>query len=159
MMNRLRLNFIPRPQNRILWLLFAIPVLTLGWTMLTVPKLIYAIILFSSTSLAWQAWKRTSSPQTIRRVKEITVRSLFFIAAGFAILVTFAIALTMIVETLRFFALVPFSDFFFTLTWRPEAGQFGALPLFIGTLVITLIAMMIAYRTVVCHVYVSLRLI
>jgi len=71
-----------------------------------------------------------------------------------AVLTTVGIVLSLLFESARFFALVPVSDFLFGPTWSPQtalragqvasAGAFGAVPLFTGTLLITLIAMAVA---------------
>ncbi len=55
---------------------------------------------------------------------------------------------------MRFFKIVPLSDFLFGLQWSPQmalradqagsSGAFGAVPLFLGTLLITLVAMLVA---------------
>jgi phosphate transport system permease protein len=57
-------------------------------------------------------------------------------------------------EALRFFKAVPVSEFLFGLQWSPQiairadqvgaSGAFGAVPVFVGTLLITLIAMVMA---------------
>ncbi|MBL4767043.1 MAG: phosphate ABC transporter permease subunit PstC [Rhodobacteraceae bacterium] len=75
-------------------------------------------------------------------------------AAGFAILVTIGIVLSLIFETLRFFEKVPIADFLFGLKWSPQTairadqigagGSFGAIPLINGTLLISAIAMLVA---------------
>lgn len=78
------------------------------------------------------------------------VKFCFFLCALSAIIVTVGIVASLIGEALRFFAYVSVFDFFFGLTWAPhvlpsgEALGFGAVPLFTGTALITLIAMMIA---------------
>ena len=75
-----------------------------------------------------------------------------------AVLTTFGIVLSLVFESLRFFALVPLHDFLFGLHWSPQsmfagAGSdaeavdpevFGAVPLFVGTLLITAIALAVA---------------
>lgn len=71
-----------------------------------------------------------------------------------AVLTTVGIVLSLIFETLRFFDKVPISDFLFGIQWSPQmairadqvgaSGAFGAIPLFTGTLLITLIAMLVA---------------
>ena len=76
------------------------------------------------------------------------------VASFIAILTTAGIILSLLFETLRFFNLVPLSEFFFSLEWSPQiairedqvgsSGQFGILPLFTGTLLVTLVAMIIA---------------
>ena len=75
-------------------------------------------------------------------------------ASGVAILTTIGIILSLIFETLRFFQQVHIFDFLFGLHWSPQiairedqaanAGEFGAVPLFAGTLLITFIAMLVA---------------
>ena len=71
-----------------------------------------------------------------------------------AILTTIGIVVSLLFEAWAFFALVPPTEFFFGLRWEPQiairadqvagAGAFGAVPVFLGTLVIATIAMLIA---------------
>ncbi len=71
-----------------------------------------------------------------------------------AILITIGIIFSLIFETARFFAIVPIQDFLFGLTWSPQTairadqvgsgGSFGAIPLFLGTFMISAIALSIA---------------
>lgn len=71
-----------------------------------------------------------------------------------AILTTVGIVVSLVYEAWEFFALVPPSEFFFGLRWEPQiairadqvagAGAFGAVPVFLGTLVIATIAMVVA---------------
>ncbi|MGB5353693.1 MAG: phosphate ABC transporter permease subunit PstC [Woeseia sp.] len=79
----------------------------------------------------------------------------FLIAASsIAILTTVGIVLSVLFESLRFFGEVPITDFLFGLNWSPQtairadqvgsSGSFGAVPLFVGTLLITTIAMTVA---------------
>ena len=88
-----------------------------------------------------------------RRVENIAIWVMIG-ASGVAILTTIGIILSLIFETLRFFQQVPIFDFLFGLHWSPQiairedqaanAGEFGAVPLFAGTLLITFIAMLVA---------------
>ena len=60
----------------------------------------------------------------------------------------------MLFESMRFFSIIPIQDFLFGLHWSPQiairedqlgqSGAFGAIPLFAGTAMITLIAMLVA---------------
>ncbi len=85
---------------------------------------------------------------------EAVVRTFLFLASAVAILTTIGIVLSLLFESLRFFALVPPHDFLFGLTWSPQtairadqvgsSGQFGAVPVFLGTLLISAIAMAVA---------------
>jgi len=71
-----------------------------------------------------------------------------------AILITIGIVLSLIFETARFFQQVPVSEFLFGTHWSPQtalrsdqvgsSGSFGAVPVFVGTLLITGIAMFVA---------------
>jgi phosphate transport system permease protein len=71
-----------------------------------------------------------------------------------AVFVTVGIVLSVVYESILFFRSVPPQDFLFGLTWSPQtalradqvgsSGSFGALPLFLGTLMISGIAMLIA---------------
>ena len=71
-----------------------------------------------------------------------------------AILTTIGIVLSVLFESIRFFEIVPPSEFLFGLDWSPQvairsdqvgsSGAFGAVPLFAGTLLISVIAMVVA---------------
>lgn len=82
------------------------------------------------------------------------VLRLLWLSAATSILITFAILFSVLHEALRFFETVPVGDFLFGTKWSPQmairadqagsSGAFGALPLFVGTLLVTLVAMLIA---------------
>jgi phosphate transport system permease protein len=71
-----------------------------------------------------------------------------------AIFVTVGIVLSVLYESILFFRSVPVHDFLFGLEWSPQtalradqvgsSGSFGAVPLFVGTAMISGIAMLIA---------------
>ncbi|MDO9127202.1 MAG: phosphate ABC transporter permease subunit PstC [Parvibaculum sp.] len=71
-----------------------------------------------------------------------------------AILTTLGIILSLVIESLAFFARVPVFSFLFGLEWSPQtpmradqvaaAGAFGAVPVFWGTIFISAIAMFVA---------------
>jgi phosphate transport system permease protein len=85
---------------------------------------------------------------------ETAVRMTLALGSTVAILTTLGIVLSLLFEAIRFFQLVPFTDFLFGLEWSPQtairegqqgsSGLFGAVPLFAGTLLITLISMLVA---------------
>lgn len=81
---------------------------------------------------------------------ERLMHGFFFLCALGAVIITVGIVVSLVGEAFRFFARVPIFDFLFGLTWAPrtlpsgEATGFGAIPLFTGTALITLIAMIIA---------------
>jgi phosphate transport system permease protein len=79
----------------------------------------------------------------------------FLVAAStIAILTTIGIVLSLLFEAIRFFNLISPIDFLFGLTWSPQialradqtasAGEFGAVPIYAGTVLISAIAMAIA---------------
>lgn len=88
-----------------------------------------------------------------RNRSEQFITSVLFVCAGIAILTTLGIVLSLVGETLKFFSHVPVLNFLFGTHWSPLSGVFegavdpatvGAVPLFAGTFMITLIAMLVA---------------
>ncbi len=89
-----------------------------------------------------------------------------------SVLVTALIVLSVLSETIRFFSYIPLADFFFGTEWSPQtairadqagsSGTFGAVPVFMGTFLVTLIAMAVAaplglYAAIYLSVYASAR--
>ena len=73
--------------------------------------------------------------------------ALLILAASLAILTTVGIVLSMLFETVNFFGLHAWSDFFFGSTWAPNFrgdSELSILPLLWGTLYISAIALMVA---------------
>ncbi|MCX8135150.1 MAG: phosphate ABC transporter permease subunit PstC [Roseococcus sp.] len=87
-----------------------------------------------------------------RHAVERLVLLVLLLCSVVAILTTVGIVLSLISESLRFFARVPAGEFFLGLTWSPQtairaeqvgaSGAFGAVPLFAGTLLIGAVAML-----------------
>jgi phosphate transport system permease protein len=100
------------------------------------------------------AWTRLTPALRARQAVEAVVRTVFVACSLIAIVATIGIVLSLVFEAGRFFELVPITDFLFGLQWSPQtairadqigsSGAFGAVPVFLGTLLITLIAMAIA---------------
>lgn len=77
-----------------------------------------------------------------------------FICSVVAVLTTLGIVLSLVWDSLRFFATVPITEFLFGTKWSPQmairadqvgsSGAFGAVPLFAGTFLIMAIAMLVA---------------
>jgi phosphate transport system permease protein len=71
-----------------------------------------------------------------------------------AIFTTIGIVLSVLYEAIRFFKVIPVTDFLFGLEWSPQmairedqvgsSGAFGAVPVFVGTALISFIAMVVA---------------
>ncbi len=73
------------------------------------------------------------------------VRMTFLFSAIVTITITVMIVSSILFESLRFFDQVPLTEFLFGRHWSPQGeGSFGAVPVFLGTLLITLIALAVA---------------
>jgi len=115
-----------------------------------------ALALAGLLSLAGAAFAlRAVRPTLAARVKvERLLRTGLLLCSMLAILVTLGIVLSLIFETLRFFDRVSPIEFLFGLKWSPQtalradqvgsSGAFGAVPIFVGTLLVTGIAMVVA---------------
>ena len=89
-----------------------------------------------------------------RKKLESVTKIFLMLCSGVAIVTTLGIVLSVLFEALRFFESVPIVDFMFGTSWSPQtairedqvgsSGSFGAVPLFLGTVLISLIAMLIA---------------
>ena len=87
------------------------------------------------------------------RVEQI-IQYMLIGCSTIAIFTTIGIVLSVLFESIRFFNAVPISEFLFGLEWSPQmairadqvgsSGAFGAVPVFIGTLLISAIAMCVA---------------
>ena len=85
---------------------------------------------------------------------EALVEGLLLLSSTIAVLTTIGIILSVLFEALRFFRMVPVTEFLFGTQWSPQmairadqvgsSGAFGAVPLFTGTALISLIAMVVA---------------
>ncbi len=116
---------------------------------------IFLAVAFLS-SLVW-ALPRVGSGLEAQRSVEKFLKAFLFTCSTVAVLTTLGIMLSMLFETLRFFAEISPLEFFFSTHWSPltaihegqvgASGSFGAVPLFTGTLLISLIAMLIAVPT------------
>lgn len=100
------------------------------------------------------AWRKISPDFRARNTFERIVKSALFVCASLAILTTVGIIFSVLFESLRFFNQVSFFEFVFGTHWSPQiairedqvgsSGAFGAVPLFVGTLLVSVIAMSVA---------------
>lgn len=98
--------------------------------------------------------RRISIRFRARQQVEKVIDGLMLTCAVVAILTTIGIVLSLLFEAIRFFRDVPLTEFLFGLQWSPQiamradqvgsSGAFGAVPLFVGTLLISAIAMLVA---------------
>ncbi|WP_295399878.1 phosphate ABC transporter permease subunit PstC [uncultured Thiocystis sp.] len=100
------------------------------------------------------AWRRTGPQMRARNRVESIFLAIMIVFSSIAILTTLGIILSVLFESLRFFELVSPVEFFLGTKWSPQialradqvgaTGAFGAIPLFTGTLMVSLIAMLVA---------------
>lgn len=100
------------------------------------------------------AWRQTRPEFRARNRVETFVGVALFACSVVAILTTIGIVASLLFESLRFFQMVPITEFLFGTQWSPQiairadqvgsTGAFGAVPLFVGTFLIMIIAMIVA---------------
>lgn len=77
-------------------------------------------------------------------------RWLLYFAAFISVIITIAILFTILFEATKFFKIIPIEDFIFGIKWSPQSNNyrneliFGVVPVLTGTILITVIAMVIA---------------
>ena len=81
-----------------------------------------------------------------RRPHEIIIQGFLFACGIISILTTIAIVLVLVEEALRFFVVEGVSpiEFLTGTSWQPAIGNFGIMPLFLSTLITSLIGMLVA---------------
>ncbi len=98
-------------------------------------------------------WKMTSELRARNHVEKI-MKILLMVCSSIAIIATIGIVLSVLYEAIRFFKVISITEFLFGLEWRPQmairedqvgsSGAFGAVPVFMGTALISTIAMLVA---------------
>ncbi|HSH42527.1 MAG TPA: phosphate ABC transporter permease subunit PstC [Arenicellales bacterium] len=114
----------------------------------------WAVVLSTGVLGGVLAWRRINPGFWARNRVEGIVKVILILCSSIAILTTAGIVLSVLFEALRFFDRVSVSEFVFGLQWSPQIairedqvgaeGAFGAVPLFAGTMLISLIAMLVA---------------
>lgn len=89
-----------------------------------------------------------------RNQVEKVIMGMLVVCSTIAIFTTIGIVLSILYEALRFFEQIPVTEFLFGLDWSPQmairedqvgsSGAFGAVPVFVGTILISAIAMFVA---------------
>ncbi len=123
------------------------------------PTMLLVTALIIASGGLWFALRHIHPDFRARQAVEKTMRGLLLTAATVSILTTVGIVLSVIFESIRFFRVIPLWDFITGTQWQPDtafligAGRadenvapplFGSLPIFAGTFMITLIAMLVA---------------
>lgn len=98
--------------------------------------------------------KRISAKLRARNQVETVVKAFLILGSTVAVLTTAGIVFSLVFEAGRFFVAVSPAEFLFGTEWSPQIalrkdqvgaqGAFGAVPLFVGTLLISMIAMCVA---------------
>lgn len=118
-------------------------------------RVIKALLVFVIALLgALLAIRRIHPKLRARNHVEKIFKWLLFSCSLLAVLTTLGIVLSVLFEAIRFFQAIPIADFLFGLQWSPQtairadqvaaSGSFGIVPLFVGTLLISTVAMIIA---------------
>jgi phosphate transport system permease protein len=100
------------------------------------------------------AVRRVTPLLRARNNVETIIEWILFACSFLAVLTTLGIVLSVLFEAIRFFQIVPISHFLFGLHWSPQmairadqvaaSGSFGFVPLLVGTLLISSVALLIA---------------
>lgn len=118
-----------------------------GWIVLVFVVALGALGIFYSLSRLAPVFRARHSVERVAMV-------FLMLCATIAILTTLGIVLSLLFESLRFFGKVSVSEFLFGMQWSPQtairadqvgsSGSFGAVPLFTGTILISVIALLVA---------------
>ena len=114
-------------------------------------SLLLIIALLLSLAGAIYGHKQIKPAFAARTSVEKVIRALLISAALVSILTTIGIVLAIIFEAIHFFKIVSLWEFITGTHWAPDdategntQGMFGAIPIFAGTFMITIIAMLVA---------------
>jgi len=78
-----------------------------------------------------------------RRRRERIIRTAFFLSAGLAIVISLAIVLSLLGDSITFLRGIQLGDLLAD-AWQPRSGEYGLATIISGTLVIAVIAMVVA---------------
>lgn len=116
--------------------------------------LMLAVVAAGALALMWLSRRRVSAEFHARQGVETIATILMVGCSLVAIFTTIGIVAALVFETIKFFRLVPVQEFLFGLNWEPQipiradqiaaAGAFGWVPLIVGTLVIMVVALVVA---------------
>jgi len=112
------------------------------------------IILCGVIFLGLWGWNKVEPEYRARNSVERVFKIFLISCSTLAIFTTAGIVLSVLFESIRFFSMIPVTEFLFGTHWSPQmairadqvgsSGAFGAIPLFTGTLLISTIAMIVA---------------
>jgi phosphate transport system permease protein len=113
-----------------------------------------ALIILVAIVGALLALRRVTPVLRARNHVEKIIEWILFGSSFIAVLTTLGIVLSILFEAIRFFQFIPIDDFLFGVHWSPQmairadqvgaTGSFGLIPLLVGTLLISAVALTIA---------------
>ncbi len=120
----------------------------------TTNRTITAIVLSISILLVIWGMRKINADTPARKVFEKIIEGILLLAASIAIMTTVGIVFSVLFESTRFFGEVPIMSFMFGTEWSPQtairadqvgsSAAFGAVPLFVGTMLISFIALLVS---------------
>ena len=123
----------------------------------TSSTLLIAAILVVSVAIMLFRRARLAPQMRARQGSEKLVHGLMVFCSVVAILTTLGIVSALLFETIKFLNKVPLTEFLFGLNWEPQipiredqvaaSGAFGWIPVMVGTLVVTVVALTVAVPT------------
>lgn len=123
------------------------------WRTVVRGAVVALVMALAIAGLTWARGRISSSFHARHRVEAI-IFGLMVFCSLIAILTTLGILVSLTFESLRFFARVPVTEFLFGTKWDPQialradqvggSGAFGAVPIFWGTIVVSVCAMAVA---------------
>ncbi|MET0076685.1 MAG: phosphate ABC transporter permease subunit PstC [Candidatus Thiodiazotropha lotti] len=124
-------------------------------SLMSISHMALFVVALSVAILAGLWAQRTiTREQRARNQVEKAINFFLLSSSTLAIFTTVGIVLSVLFESVRFFQQIPVTEFLFGLEWSPQtairpdqvgsSGVFGSVPLFAGTMLITLIAMIVA---------------
>lgn len=116
--------------------------------------LLLLVVSVVSLGLLWFARRTVAAEFRARQAAEGIVLGLMIFCSVVAVFTTIGIILSLVFETQKFLTMVPITDFLFGVNWEPQIpiradqiaaeGAFGVLPVLLGTVVITVISLIVA---------------
>ncbi len=118
-------------------------------------SILLAVLVAALVVIGLLVGRRQIAPELRARNRvERFVMLLLILSSTIAVITTIGIVMSLLYESIEFFRRVPFYEFLFGLHWSPQtalradqvggSGSFGAIPIFMGTLLISVIALAIA---------------
>lgn len=116
-----------------------------------------AIIAAGALIIVFFRLRQVSEKMRARQGAERLIHRLMVFCSIVAILTTLGIVAALLFETIKFFNKVPVLEFLFGLNWEPQIpiregqvaaeGAFGWIPVLLGTLLVTAVALLVAVPT------------